>query len=192
MNAARILIVPGWRNSGPGHWQTLWAAQLPGAQRVEQDDWLVPHRVFEGNRPSNMLVADQLDPATLGKLVALYEHAVFTQILEKQDACIKVLGQHFRRRKTPLSQRPIDGHERPHVFSQMHQLRIGLAVADRWAVRPLGRIHEDEPRALWQAVCLEEEWQADLWGRDWEAEERRARREADFLRACAFARLARG
>ena len=38
-----------------------------------------PHRVFEGNRPSNMLVADQLDPATLGKLVALYEHAVFTQ-----------------------------------------------------------------------------------------------------------------
>ena len=32
-------------------------------------------------------------------------------------------------------------------------------------------------------MCLEEEWQADLWGRDWEAEERRARREADFLRA---------
>ena len=52
--------------------------------------------------------------------------------------------------------------------------------------------HEDEPLALWQAVCLEEEWQADLWGHDWEAEERRARREADFLRACAFARLARG
>lgn len=49
----------------------------------------------------------------------------------------------------------------------------------------------DEPLALWQAVCLEEEWQADLWGRDWEAEERRARREADFLRACAFAQLAR-
>jgi chaperone required for assembly of F1-ATPase len=51
---------------------------------------------------------------------------------------------------------------------------------------------EDETLALWQAACLEEEWQADLWGRDWEAEERRARREADFLRACAFARLARG
>ncbi|WP_367273994.1 ATP12 family chaperone protein [Erythrobacter sp.] len=51
---------------------------------------------------------------------------------------------------------------------------------------------EDEPLALWQAVCLEEEWQADLWGRDWEAEERRAKREADFLRACGFARLARG
>ena len=42
-------------------------------------DWLVPHRVFEGNRPSNALLAEQLTPATLGKLVALYEHAVFTQ-----------------------------------------------------------------------------------------------------------------
>ena len=43
---------------------------------------------------------------------------------------------------------------------------------------------------LWQAACLEEEWQAELWGRDEEAEERRARREADFLRAWRFARLA--
>jgi len=42
-------------------------------------DWLVPHRVFEGNRPSNMILAEKLDPAMLGKLVALYEHAVFTQ-----------------------------------------------------------------------------------------------------------------
>jgi glucose-6-phosphate isomerase len=42
-------------------------------------DWLVPHRVFEGNRPSNTILAEQLNPETLGKLVALYEHAVFTQ-----------------------------------------------------------------------------------------------------------------
>src|SRR2546426_4850855 len=42
-------------------------------------DWLVPHRVFEGNRPSNTLLAEQLTPETLGKLVALYEHNVFTQ-----------------------------------------------------------------------------------------------------------------
>jgi len=41
--------------------------------------WLVPHRVFEGNRPSNTIVAEKLTPATLGKLVALYEHSVFTQ-----------------------------------------------------------------------------------------------------------------
>ena len=42
-------------------------------------DWLVPHRVFEGNRPSNTIVAERLTPETLGKLVALYEHSVFTQ-----------------------------------------------------------------------------------------------------------------
>ena len=41
--------------------------------------WLVPHRVFEGNRPSNTLIAERLTPETLGKLVALYEHSVFTQ-----------------------------------------------------------------------------------------------------------------
>ena len=42
-------------------------------------EWLVPHRVFEGNRPSNTILAEQLTPATLGALVALYEHSVFTQ-----------------------------------------------------------------------------------------------------------------
>ena len=42
-------------------------------------DWLVPHRVFEGNRPSNTILTDQLTPEALGKLVALYEHSVFTQ-----------------------------------------------------------------------------------------------------------------
>ncbi len=42
-------------------------------------DWLVPHRVFQGNRPSNTLFLEQLTPASLGKLVALYEHSVFTQ-----------------------------------------------------------------------------------------------------------------
>jgi glucose-6-phosphate isomerase len=42
-------------------------------------DWLVPHRVFEGNRPSNTLLLEELTPEALGKLVALYEHSVFTQ-----------------------------------------------------------------------------------------------------------------
>jgi glucose-6-phosphate isomerase len=42
-------------------------------------DWLVPHRVFEGNRPTNTILAERLTPETLGKLVALYEHIVFTQ-----------------------------------------------------------------------------------------------------------------
>ncbi len=42
-------------------------------------DWLVPHRVFEGNHPSNTILVDRLTPESLGKLVALYEHCVFTQ-----------------------------------------------------------------------------------------------------------------
>jgi glucose-6-phosphate isomerase len=42
-------------------------------------DWLVPHRTFEGNRPSNTILGDELTPQMLGKLVALYEHSVFTQ-----------------------------------------------------------------------------------------------------------------
>jgi glucose-6-phosphate isomerase len=42
-------------------------------------DWLAPHRVFQGNRPSTTILAERLTPETLGKLVALYEHSVFTQ-----------------------------------------------------------------------------------------------------------------
>ena len=42
-------------------------------------DWLVPHRVFEGNRPTNTILVDRLTPEALGKLIALYEHSVFTQ-----------------------------------------------------------------------------------------------------------------
>jgi glucose-6-phosphate isomerase len=50
--------------------------------------WLVPHRVFEGNRPSNTILAGKLTPNTLGKLVALYEHSVFTQgVIWNIDSC---------------------------------------------------------------------------------------------------------
>lgn len=41
---ARLLIVPGWRDSCPGHWQSLWAEQVPGAVRVHQDNWMSPTR----------------------------------------------------------------------------------------------------------------------------------------------------
>src|SRR5580692_7359156 len=52
------------------------------AEEVEAEgtpDWLVPHRLFEGDRPSNVILLDRLTPQALGKLVALYEHCVFTQ-----------------------------------------------------------------------------------------------------------------
>ena len=44
MTSTSIIIVPGWRGSGPGHWQTLWAERLPQARRVVQDDWHTPTR----------------------------------------------------------------------------------------------------------------------------------------------------
>jgi glucose-6-phosphate isomerase len=51
-----------------------------GQVRAEKvPDWLAPHKVFEGNRPSNTILAQKLTPEVLGKLVALYEHIVFTQ-----------------------------------------------------------------------------------------------------------------
>jgi glucose-6-phosphate isomerase len=60
--------------------EALAFGKTPAQVKTEgTPDWLVPHRVFEGNRPSNTILADRLTPETLGKLVALYEHSVFTQ-----------------------------------------------------------------------------------------------------------------
>jgi glucose-6-phosphate isomerase len=60
--------------------EALAFGKTPEQVRAEgTPDWLVPHRTFEGNRPTSTIIAERLDPATLGRLVALYEHAVFTQ-----------------------------------------------------------------------------------------------------------------
>jgi len=60
--------------------EALAFGKTPAQVKAEgTPDWLVPHRVFEGNRPSNTLLLERLTPEALGKLVALYEHAVFTQ-----------------------------------------------------------------------------------------------------------------
>jgi glucose-6-phosphate isomerase len=60
--------------------EALAFGKTPEEVRAEgTEEWLVPHRVFEGNRPSNTILAGRLDPETLGKLVALYEHSVFVQ-----------------------------------------------------------------------------------------------------------------
>ncbi len=60
--------------------EALAFGKTPEQVRAEgTEDWLVPHRVFEGNRPSNTLLLDRLTPHALGTLVALYEHSVFTQ-----------------------------------------------------------------------------------------------------------------
>ncbi len=82
----RIIIVPGWRDSGPGHWQSLWAARLPDAHRVEQDDWVTPNRtawvsalerlVLASDRPAvivahslGCIAASHLGPAAQARIV---------------------------------------------------------------------------------------------------------------------------
>jgi glucose-6-phosphate isomerase len=60
--------------------EALAFGKTPEQVREEgTEEWLVPHRVFDGNRPSNTILAEQLDPRTLGRLIALYEHSVFVQ-----------------------------------------------------------------------------------------------------------------
>jgi len=60
--------------------EALAFGKTPEEVRAEgTPEWLVPHRTFEGNRPSNVILAERLTPETLGRLVALYEHSVFTQ-----------------------------------------------------------------------------------------------------------------
>jgi glucose-6-phosphate isomerase len=78
-------------------------------------DWLVPHRVFEGNRPSNMILAERLTPETLGKLVALYEHSTFTQgviwNLDSFDQWGVELGKVLAQRIIP----ELEGKEEPQL-----------------------------------------------------------------------------
>jgi chaperone required for assembly of F1-ATPase len=71
------------------------------------------------------------------------------------------------------------------ALQAMASLSASLSIA------LLALTDEADHEALWDAASLEEEWQAQLWGRDYEAEERRAKRRADFLNAVAFVRLAR-
>lgn len=72
MNATRVLIVPGWRNSEPAHWQSLWADRLPDTHRVEQGDWLFPRRQDWVDR----LAQDVLACASRGERVVLVAHSL--------------------------------------------------------------------------------------------------------------------
>lgn len=60
MTFPSIIIVPGWRAWGPGHWQSLWAERLPGARRLVQDEWITPTRAaWVGQLETTVLAAPQ-------------------------------------------------------------------------------------------------------------------------------------
>ena len=97
-------------------------------------EWLVPHRVFEGNRPSNTILAERLTPETLGKLVALYEHAVFTQgaiwNIDSFDQWGVELGKVLAQRIVP----ELDGNTEPelnHDSSTNRLIRRFRAVKEK-------------------------------------------------------------
>jgi glucose-6-phosphate isomerase len=99
------------------------------AEQVKADgtpDWLVPHRVFEGNRPSNVILIDRLTPVVLGKLVALYEHSVFTQgtiwQINSFDQWGVELGKALAQRIIPELESPTDP-ELNHDSSTNHLIR---------------------------------------------------------------------
>jgi glucose-6-phosphate isomerase len=75
-------------------------------------DWLVPHRVFAGNRPSNMILVQKLTPETLGKLIALYEHCVFAQgaiwNIDSFDQWGVELGKVLAQRIVPELESPVE------------------------------------------------------------------------------------
>jgi glucose-6-phosphate isomerase len=89
-------------------------------------DALVPHRVFEGNRPSNVILAERLTPEVLGKLVALYEHSVFTQGILWQinsfDQWGVELGKVLAQRIIPELESPAEP-ELKHDSSTNHLIR---------------------------------------------------------------------
>ncbi len=94
--------------------EALAFGKTPGQVKAEgTPDWLVPHRVFEGNRPSNLILARRLTPETLGKLVALYEHIVFTQgaiwSIDSFDQWGVELGKQLARRIIP----ELESREKP-------------------------------------------------------------------------------
>jgi glucose-6-phosphate isomerase len=75
-------------------------------------EWLVPHRTFEGNRPTSVILADRLTPKTLGTLVALYEHSVFTQgviwHIDSFDQWGVELGKQLAQRIIPELENPTE------------------------------------------------------------------------------------
>jgi glucose-6-phosphate isomerase len=109
--------------------QELERQHLP-AERIAQ---LVPHKVHEGDRPSSVVFFSRLDPATLGKLIALYEHSVFTQSviwgINAFDQWGVELGKKLCDTLTPFVRDPSRAREAP------ASVRGLLAYVDRWRGR---------------------------------------------------------
>jgi len=132
-------------------------------------------------------------------------------LFERQEAVWEPLLSAFETREKAVMVRVSGIVHRPQDAAQMERLHQRMLAENPFRLAALEAMtslsaslviglsalgdesaDEDAARALWRAANLEEEWQAELWGRDHEAEERRAKRETDFLAAWRFAQLAAG
>ena len=109
--------------------EALAFGKTPEEVRAEgSPDWLVPHRTFQGNRPSNTILLPRLTPAALGRLVALYEHIVFTQgviwNLDSFDQWGVELGKVLAQRIIP----ELDGSAQPSAESRQLDQRAHPAL----------------------------------------------------------------
>ena len=98
-------------------------------------DWLVPHRTFEGNRPSNTILLDRLTPAALGKLVALYEHSVFTQGVDLGYRLVRPVGRRTGQGAGPAHHSRIGEQDEPEAetrqFDEYVDSPLSSAEGDR-------------------------------------------------------------
>jgi predicted alpha/beta hydrolase family esterase len=85
--APTIIIVPGWRDSGPGHWQSLWADSLHGAQRTLQDDWIAPSRQAWVDS-----LARQILDANGPVVIAAHSLGCITTVHLRPEAAQRILG----------------------------------------------------------------------------------------------------
>src|SRR5262249_58585329 len=100
----------------------------------ERVQFLIPHKVHEGDRPSTIIGFQQLDPATLGRLVALYEHKVFTQSviwgINAFDQWGVELGKKLAEQLLPAVRDPSAGHAAPPAVAEL------LRVVAKWRDKP--------------------------------------------------------
>ena len=106
--------------------------------RRARADWLVPHRVFEGNRPTNTLLAERLTPAMLGKLVALYEHSVFTQGVDLEHQLVRPVGRGARQGARHADRRGA-ARGRPGARARLLDERADRALPRRGRPRRMSR-----------------------------------------------------
>ncbi|MFM2065274.1 MAG: hypothetical protein RLZZ584_183 [Pseudomonadota bacterium] len=144
----RVLILPGWLDSGPGHWQSRWQ-QLHGFERVEQADWVWPRRGDWLARLDEVILAD--DRATL-----LVAHSLGCQLAAAWSAC----SAHTRRVRAALLVAPPDT-ERDDMPPQLHGWRPMVRLALKFPATAV--VSSDDPYCtVSRAHALCADWGAEL------------------------------